>query len=76
MSPLGKVINKVFAEVMRYYRHTRCKGAAALDIFRFFRDRKGHHHQFERFWATRTKAKVKFNRAIARVQQAIEGFNE
>jgi hypothetical protein len=74
--PLGKVINKVFAEVMRYYRHTRGKGAKQLDISRFFRDRKGHDRQFERFWATKTTAKVKFNRAVTRVQEAIEGFDE
>jgi len=74
--PLGKIINKVFAEVMRYYRHTRGKGAKQLDISRFFRDRKGHDRLFERFWSTRTTAKVKFNRAVVRVQEAIEDFEE
>ena len=73
---LNRAIDKVFNEVLKYYRQKRGKGDAALDVSRFFRDRKNHHREFPAFWDTKAKAKRAFANCMAKVQAAIESFDE
>jgi len=73
---LNRAIDKVFREVLTYYRQNRGKGNAALDVSRFFRDRKNHHREFEAFWDKKAKAKRSFAKCMARIEAAISAFGE
>ena len=64
----------MFIEALRYYRANRGKGSAALDVSRFFRDRKGHDREFHKFWQGARTAK--FDRLLGRIRQAIDEFEE
>lgn len=72
---LSRAIDKVFREISGYYRQTRGSGDATLDISRFFRDRKNHHLEFEKYWRN-AKSKHAFSDLMAKVQDAIEEFDE
>jgi hypothetical protein len=71
--PLGRAINTVFKEALRYYRKNRGAGEAQLDISIFFKNRKNHHRMFEKYWTSISKASDKsFRKNLQRVQKAFE----
>ena len=69
---LGRAINIVFNEALRYYRKNRGSGDAQLDISLFFKNRKNHHRMFEKFWASVPGSREKFGRNVQRIQKALE----
>lgn len=71
---LSRAIDKVFNEVLRYYRQNRGKGESATDISVFSKQRQ-HHRKFSLFWQTKAKAKRSFGRLMDRVREAIEQFD-
>jgi AIPR protein len=70
-SPLSQAINVVFDELMAYYRANKGTGVAALDHSTFFRNKRGRHVEFERFWKTTAMRTAKFDIAWAKVVKAL-----
>jgi hypothetical protein len=70
-TPLGRAINIVFNEALRYYRQNRGTGDAQLDISLFFKNRKNHHRMFDKHWSSNLRARQKFDKNIQRVQKAL-----
>lgn len=48
--PFVQAIGKVFAAVLSYWRKNRGKGARAVDVSTFFRNKRGRHNEFQSFW--------------------------
>jgi hypothetical protein len=72
VNPLGQAINIVFKEALRYYRQNRGVGDAQLDLSLFFKNRKGHHEMFEKYWTSISEKQQKtFSRNLQRIQSAL-----
>lgn len=71
--PLSEAINVVFDELMAYYRAKKGVGSAALDHSTFFRNKRGRHLEFEKFWKTTATRTRKFDIAWAKVVREIAG---
>jgi hypothetical protein len=72
---LSNAIDRVFNQVLRFYRRNRGRGNTAIDSSVFFKQR-GHHKGFEQFWRRGAKSKKAFNSLMAKVQESIEQFDE
>ena len=48
--PLNQAITEVFQKAVRYYRSNCGAGNSRLDPSQFFKNRKGHHTAFAKFW--------------------------
>ncbi|MGD8453672.1 MAG: AIPR family protein [Phycisphaerae bacterium] len=75
VSDLSEAIGTAFDVMLRYYRHNAGAGASAVDVSVFFKQ-TGHHHRFLTFWDSTTWGKAAFEKCMARVQAAIEAFDE
>ena len=73
--PLKHAIDEVFVEVLKYYRATRGEGGIALDVSQFFKNRKGHHTRFTKYWEDVSSARRRaFERDLSKVQDAVASF--
>jgi hypothetical protein len=48
--PLIRAIDKVFIAAANYWRKNRGKGAKAIDVSTFYRNKRGRDKEFESFW--------------------------
>ncbi|MDZ7617682.1 MAG: AIPR family protein [Patescibacteria group bacterium] len=69
--PLGQAINVVFLELLAYYRANRGTGASVLDHSTFFRNKRGRHLEFERFWKSSATRQRRFDIAWGKVTNAL-----
>ncbi len=77
VQPLGRAINIVFVEALRYYRLNRGTGEAQLDISTFFKNRRNLHRMFEKYWTSISKAHERsFGSNLQRVQSELERLGE
>ncbi len=62
--PLLQAIDKVFKSALNYWRKYRGKGARALDISTFFRNKRGRHIEFQKYWLGKNnKYRTRFKKA-------------
>jgi hypothetical protein len=74
---INRCVNKVFVEALRYYRANRGTGETQVDVSRFFRNRKGHHHQLEAYWKRHAKkSNSVMQKALKKVSGVLEAFEE
>jgi len=72
---LGKAIEEVFVEVMKFFRENRGEGETALDISQFFKNRKGHHVRFSEQWeSVGENRKRAFNKSLAKIEKEILSY--
>lgn len=69
--PLAQAINSVFDELLAYYRANKGSGAGALDHSTFFRNKRGRHIEFEKFWNVKATRRAKFDVAWSKVEKAL-----
>ena len=73
---LTTAIDKVFVQVLRYYKKNAGRGATATDVSTFFRNKKGRDKEFATFWRTQTPPNIRrtFDNSVQRVTAAIGDF--
>jgi len=73
---LSTAIDKVFVQVLRYYKKNAGRGATATDVSTFFRNKKGRDKEFATFWRTQTPPNIRrtFDNSVQRVTAAIGDF--
>jgi len=70
--PLIRAINSVFVAALAYWRENRGKGAKAVDVSTFFRNKRGRHKEFERFWCGKNNTcRSKFEAAWRRFSEVL-----
>jgi len=70
--PLLRAVDKVFVAALRYWRKNRGKGAKAIDVSNFFRNKRGRHKEFQAFWRSKTNSSRRgFDAAWKKVAVAI-----
>ncbi len=51
--PLYQAVQKAFVAALNYWRKDRGRGAKAIDVSTFFRNKRGRHNEFKAFWRGR-----------------------
>ncbi len=69
---LIQAIDKVFVASLAYWRKNRGKGAKALDPSTFFRNKRGRHMEFRKFWSgTNNKSRPGFKKSWSAFARAL-----
>ena len=73
VKPLFRSLNRIFVAAHKFYRAYRGTGNEAIDPSQFYRNKKGRHTQFARFWNknTQTKDRKRFLKEWKKVSRAI-----
>jgi hypothetical protein len=69
---LAQLINVIFDEILEYYNANKGKGVGVLDHSTFFRNKRGRHSEFAKYWKNQARRTAKFEAAWDKLETALE----